>query len=98
MAHVKGPLYVHSYARDSHSILTQASGHEVANCRTRDNAQLFAAAPDLLTACEALIGRWEHDHTVWDRKTQSFPPYDQKLDCEEVKQARAANAAARGTR
>lgn len=49
-----GALYVRTCARDAHVVLTVDGGREVAVCRSREAAELFAAAPDLLDVCRRL--------------------------------------------
>ena len=51
------------------------------------NAQLIAAAPDLLEACEALL------HTEWNKKPGSLDEFEIRADV--LEQARAAIAKAK---
>ena len=83
-----GPWHVHSYTNDSHAVLTDASGWEVAHCQKLENAILIAAAPDLLAALEALVADIDGCETEEDFiiMANGFA----------VEQARAALAGARG--
>jgi len=87
--HTPGPWRVEEYGNGGAVVIGEARAREViAVSLTERNANLIAAAPDLLAACEAFV---EAEHAAILDGQRAFSMYIDAIDA-----AKAAIAKARG--
>ena len=69
--HTQGEWSISVDQFDNYNIIS--NGHYLGEARTKADAQLIAAAPDLLNACQSLVNYFEMDY-VLNGKIVDNPP------------------------